>query len=69
MKSEAPGFIESSYHRDYQSVSSPPVPSAKRAEVKLMGGGKLACDTTYKQCYRLKTIEAAEICQPIVHKE
>ena len=34
-----------------------------------MGGGKLNCDTTYKQCYRMKTIDANEVCQPIVHKE
>ena len=34
-----------------------------------MGGGKLNCDTTYKQCYRVKTIDANEVCQPIVHKE
>jgi hypothetical protein len=34
-----------------------------------MGGGKLATDTTYKQCFRLKTIDASDISHPIVHKE
>jgi hypothetical protein len=34
-----------------------------------MGGGKLNCDTTYKQCYRMKTIDANDACQPIIHKE
>jgi hypothetical protein len=55
-KSEAPTFIETSYHRDYQSITGSPAISAKRTEVKLMGGGKLSADTTYKQCYRTKTI-------------
>jgi hypothetical protein len=34
-----------------------------------MGGGKLSADTTYKQCYRMKTIESGDASRPIVHKE
>lgn len=68
-KSEAPAFIESSYHRDYQSLTGSPAISAKRTEVRLMGGGKLSADTTYKQYYRTKTIESGDTCKPIIHKE
>lgn len=52
---EAPSFNETSYQRDYAAVVASPTASAKRSEVKLMGGGKLSDDTTYKQYYRLKT--------------
>lgn len=34
-----------------------------------MGGGKLSTETTYKQCYRLKTIDSSDLSKPIVHKE
>lgn len=68
-KSDAPAFIETSYHRDYQSVTASPSISAKRQEVKLMGGGKLSTETTYKQCYRLKTIDSSDLSKPIVHKD
>jgi hypothetical protein len=34
-----------------------------------MGGGKLSAETTYKQCYRLKTIDSSDLSKPIVHKE
>jgi hypothetical protein len=37
-------------------------------EVKLMGGGKLSDDTTYKKYYRLKT-DHFKAPQPIIHKE
>jgi len=68
-KSEAPGFIETSYHRDYQSLAGSPALSAKRAEVRLMGGGRLSSDTTYNQYYRTKTMECVEAPRPIIHKE
>jgi hypothetical protein len=68
-KSEAPTFIETSYHRDYRSLAASPAISAKRAEVRLMGGGKLSSDTTYNQYYRAKTIESVEAPRPIIHKE
>ncbi len=37
-------------------------------EVKLMGGGKLSDDTTYKKYYRLKT-DSFKAPQPIIQKE
>jgi hypothetical protein len=68
-KSEAPNFVETSYHRDYSSTIVPsPTKSAKRMEVRLMGGGKLNADTTYNHNYRVKT-EAFESAKPIIHKK
>ena len=43
---DAPNFLESSYHRDYKSVSQSMVSSAKQPEIRLMGGGKLTAVTT-----------------------
>lgn len=45
-----------------------PTDSAKRAEVRLMGGGKLSTDTTYKQNFRLKT-EGYKAQEPIRQKK
>jgi hypothetical protein len=67
-KSDAPNFTESSYHRDYSSVAQSPTASAKRMEVRLMGGGKLNDSTTYKQYYRLRT-EGYKVARPVVQKE
>ena len=67
-KSDAPNFIESSYHRDYGVIKASPTTSAKRAEVKLMGGGQLSADTTYKQNYRLKT-EGFKPMRPYIQKK
>ena len=67
-KSDAPTFIESSYHRDYGVVKASPTTSAKRAEVKLMGGGQLSADTTYKQNFRLKT-EGFKPMHPYIQKK
>jgi hypothetical protein len=54
-REEAPHFTETSYQRDYQEANQPVTESAKRAEVRLMGGGPLATSTTYKHNYRSKT--------------
>ena len=64
---EAPSFNETSYQRDYATVKPSPTTSAKRGEVRLMGGGKLLDDTTYKQNYRLKT-DGFKAPEPIKHK-
>lgn len=67
-KSDAPTFNESSYHRDYAGVMASPTTSAKRTEVRLMGGGKMSAESSYKQSYRLKT-EGYKPNQPIIQKE
>jgi hypothetical protein len=67
-KSDAPTFNETSYHRDFGAMMPSPTTSAKRAEVKLMGGGKLSSDTTYNHNYRAKT-EGYHPLNPIRQKE
>jgi hypothetical protein len=65
---DAPNFLESSYHRDYKSVSQSMVSSAKQPEIRLMGGGKLTAVTTYKHNYRVKT-EGFSAPEPIIQKK
>jgi hypothetical protein len=68
VRPSAPSFNETSYKHDFGSVAPSPTSSAKRVEVKLMGGGKLSQDTTYKQYYRMRT-EGCKAPRPIIQKE
>jgi len=66
-RQEGPTFNETSYKRDFGAIRPSPTGSAKRGEVRLMGGGKLTADTTYHYNYRLKT-EGYRPQQPIIQK-
>ena len=65
--SDAPSFNETSYKRDFANKGTAHAQSAKRAEVKLMGGGKLSCDTTYGHSFRVKTVDSE--VTPVKHKK
>ena len=65
--SDAPSFNETSYNRDFANKGTAHAQSAKRTEVKLMGGGKLSCDTTYGHSFKVKTLESENVA--VRHKK